>query len=368
MGINKLKRTALYNKHISLNAKMVSFADYSMPMSYSGIIEEHNAVRNMVGVFDVSHMGEFKISGREAESFLQLITTNDVKKVSVGQAQYSTMCSSNGGIIDDLVLYRFEKYFMMVVNAANIKNNYDWLISNANEDVIVEDISENMNLIAVQGPKSAFMLNDLIGCDLQKLKYYNFTQYKLNDNSLIISRTGYTGELGFEIYGNAESIITLWDYIFDYKKLKVTPVGLGARDTLRLEMNYALYGMDINRSVTPIEAGLGWVTSFNKGDFIGREALLFKKNKINKKRISFEMLERAVPRHGYNIIINGEIVGKVTSGTQSPTLNKGIGIGYIDDNYSAIGTKVSIDIRSKHKLAVIVKPPFYKNGTVNNRF
>jgi len=361
-----LKRTSLYDKHISLNAKMVPFAGYSMPMSYTGIIDEHNAVRNMIGVFDVSHMGEFKISGKGAESFLQLLTINDVKKISTGQAQYSALCLSNGGIVDDIVLYHFEEYYMMVVNAANIKDDYNWLLENSNEDVVIENISENLNLIAVQGPKSAVILNDVLDCNLNQLKYYNFIQLIFNGDSLIVSRTGYTGELGFEIYGNSESIVSLWDNIFDYKKLKVMPVGLGARDTLRLEMNYSLYGMDISRSINPIEAGLGWITSFNKGDFIGRDALLLEKNENHKRRISFEMLERAVPRNNYDIIIDGNIVGKVTSGTQSPTLDKGIGIGYIQVDHSAPGTEISIDIRSREKLAVIVPPPFYKYGTVNN--
>ena len=345
---------------------MVPFAGYSMPMSYTGIIDEHNAVRNMIGVFDVSHMGEFKISGKGAESFLQLLTINDVKKISTGQAQYSALCLSNGGIVDDIVLYHFEEYYMMVVNAANIKDDYNWLLENSNEDVVIENISENLNLIAVQGPKSAVILNDVLDCNLNQLKYYNFIQLIFNGDSLIVSRTGYTGELGFEIYGNSESIVSLWDNIFDYKKLKVMPVGLGARDTLRLEMNYSLYGMDISRSINPIEAGLGWITSFNKGDFIGRDALLLEKNENHKRRISFEMLERAVPRNNYDIIIDGNIVGKVTSGTQSPTLDKGIGIGYIQFDHSAPGTEISIDIRSKEKLAVIVPPPFYKYGTVNN--
>ena len=361
-----MKRTSLYDKHISLNAKMVPFAGYSMPMSYTGIIDEHNAVRNMIGVFDVSHMGEFKISGKGAESFLQLLTINDVKKISTGQAQYSALCLSNGGIVDDIVLYHFEEYYMMVVNAANIKDDYNWLLENSNEDVVIENISENLNLIAVQGPKSAVILNDVLDCNLNQLKYYNFIQLIFNGDSLIVSRTGYTGELGFEIYGNSESIVSLWDNIFDYKKLKVMPVGLGARDTLRLEMNYSLYGMDISRSINPIEAGLGWITSFNKGDFIGRDALLLEKNENHKRRISFEMLERAVPRNNYDIIIDGNIVGKVTSGTQSPTLDKGIGIGYIQVDHSAPGTEISIDIRSWEKLAVIVPPPFYKYGTVNN--
>ena len=363
-----MKYTALYDRHVSLEAKMVPFAGYSMPMFYSSIVDEHNAVRNMIGVFDVSHMGEFKISGLGAENFLQLITINDIKKISVGQAQYSALCLKDGGILDDIILYRFDDHFMMVVNAANIKDDYNWLLENVKEDVDLEDISEKLNLIAVQGPKSAILLNDILNFNIAQLKYYNFIQLKYNDDLLIVSRTGYTGELGFEIYGNSESIIFLWEKIFKYEKLKVTPVGLGARDTLRLEMNYALYGMDISRSTNPIEAGLGWITSFNKGAFIGRDALLLKKNENYKRRISFEMLERAVPRHDYDIIVDEEIVGKVTSGTQSPTLGKGIGIGYIQANYSAPGTKISIDIRSREKLAVIVNPPFYKNGTVNNNF
>ena len=361
-----IKQTVLYDKHVLLNAKMAPFAGYMMPMSYSGIINEHNAVRNMLGVFDVSHMGEIKISGKGAESFLQLLTVNNVKKVSVGQAQYSALCSTDGGIIDDIVLYRFEEYYMMVVNAANIQYDYNCLIKNSNDDVVIEDISGYINLIAVQGPKSLDVLNDILGCTLNQLKYYHFLQLKFNNDMITVSRTGYTGELGFEIYANNKSTVSFWEDILNYELLKVTPVGLGARDTLRLEMNYVLYGMDINKSINPIEAGLGWITSFDKGDFIGRDSLVIQKNKKHRKRIAFEMLERAVPRNNYNILVDGNIVGEVTSGTQSPTLNKGIGIGYIHIDHSSPGTEVSIDIRSMEKSAVIVSPPFYKYGTVNN--
>jgi len=344
---------------------MVPFAGYSMPMSYSGIIEEHKAVRNTAGVFDVSHMGEFKIHGKGAENFLQLVTVNDVKNISNGQAQYSAMCTSNGGIIDDVILYRFNEYFMMVVNAANIKDDFNWLLENSNDEVFIEDISDDLNLIAIQGPKSAALLNEILEYDLSKLKYYNFIQEKYNNDTITVSRTGYTGELGFEIYGNNNSIISLWEIIFNYEAFEILPIGLGARDTLRLEMNYALYGMDISKSTNPIEAGLGWITKFNKGDFIGRDALLIEKNKIHRSRISFEMLDRAVPRHNYNIIVDGNVVGKVTSGTQSPSLNKGIGIGYIQIEHSSPGTEIYIEIRSTLKPGVIINPPFYKKGTVN---
>ena len=308
---------------------MVPFAGYSMPMSYSGIIEEHKAVRNTAGVFDVSHMGEFKIHGKGAENFLQLVTVNDVKKISNGQAQYSAMCTSNGGIIDDVILYRFNEYFMMVVNAANIKDDFNWLLENSNDEVFIEDISDDLNLIAIQGPKSAALLNEILECDLSKLKYYNFIQEKYNNDTITVSRTGYTGELGFEIYGNNNSIISLWEIIFNYEAFEILPIGLGARD------------------------------------FIGRDALLIEKNKIHRSRISFEMLDRAVPRHNYNIIVDGNVVGKVTSGTQSPSLNKGIGIGYIQIEHSSPGTEIYIEIRSTLKPGVIINPPFYKKGTVN---
>ena len=360
-----MKHTILYDKHIGFNAKMVPFAEFSMPLQYTGITDEHNGVRTSVGVFDVSHMGEFTLSGNDAENFLQLLTTNDIKKLAIGQAQYSTMCLENGGIIDDLVIYRFDDHYMMVVNAANIGSDFQWISNKIKGDVTLRDISDETNLIAVQGPKSGGLLHGITDHNLSKLKFYHFIETNVAGYPVVLSRTGYTGELGFEIYGNDESILAIWDKLFDTQELQVLPVGLGARDTLRMEMKYTLYGMDIDRGTTPIEAGLRWITKFDKGAFIGRESLMDENIEYKKRLVCFEMMERAVPRHNYDIFVNEKQIGMVTSGTQSPSLNKGIGLGYVEIEYANPGTKIDIDIRGRKKSAIIMKPPLYKQGTVN---
>ena len=359
-----MKHTILYDKHIGFNAKMVPFAEFSMPLQYTGITDEHNGVRTSVGVFDVSHMGEFTISGNDAENFLQLLTTNDINKLAIGQAQYSTMCLENGGIIDDLVIYRFDDHYMMVVNAANIGSDFQWISNKIKGDVTLRDISDETNLIAVQGPKSGGLLHGITDHNLSKLKFYHFIETNVAGYPVVLSRTGYTGELGFEIYGNDESILAIWDKLFDTQELQVLPVGLGARDTLRMEMKYTLYGMDIDRGTTPIEAGLRWITKFDKGAFIGRESLMDENIEYKKRLVCFEMMERAVPRHNYDIFVNEKQIGMVTSGTQSPSLNKGIGLGYVEMEYANPGTKIDIDIRGRKKSATIMKPPLYKHGTV----
>jgi len=360
-----MKRTILYDKHIGFNAKMVPFAGFTMPLQYTGITDEHNAVRKSAGIFDVSHMGQFTVSGNDAENFLQLLTTNDVKKLSYGQAQYSTMCLEDGGIIDDLVIYRFEDHYMMVVNAANIESDFQWISDNIKGDVTLKDISEETNLIAVQGPESCEILHKITDYNLSELKFYHFIETNVAGFPVVLSRTGYTGELGFEIYGNDESIPAIWDKLFDTQEVKVFPIGLGARDTLRMEMKYVLYGPDINPTTTPIEAGLRRITKFDKGEFIGRESLIHENVNQKKRLICFEMMERAVPRQNYDIFSNGEQIGMVTSGTQSPSLNKGIGLGYVEIEYAKPGTKIDIDIRGHKKSATIMKPPLYNHGTVN---
>ena len=359
-----MKHTILYDKHIGFNAKMVPFAEFSMPLQYTGITDEHNAVRTSVGVFDVSHMGEFTISGNDAENFLQLLTTNDINKLAIGRAQYSTMCLENGGIIDDLVIYRFDDHYMMVVNAANIESDFQWISNNIKGDVTLRDISDETNLIAVQGPESGGLLHGITDHNPSELKFYHFIETNVAGYPVVLSRTGYTGELGFEIYGNDESILAIWDKLFDTQELQVLPIGLGARDTLRMEMKYTLYGMDIDRGTTPIEAGLRWITKFDKGTFIGRQSLMDENIEYKKRLVCFEMMERAVPRHNYEIFVNEKQIGMVTSGTQSPSLNKGIGLGYVEMEYANPGTKIDIDIRGRKKSATIMKPPLYKHGTV----
>ena len=345
---------------------MIQFAGYMMPIQYTGIVNEHHAVRNTAGMFDLSHMGEFIVKGKNAELFLQFITINDVIRLKPGQAQYSAMCFEDGGIIDDLLIYCYGDRFMIVVNAANIQKDFDWLEKNLMDGVVLENVSDEINLIALQGQESRRILQKIIPSDLSTIPFYHFIEDKYEDSNILIARTGYTGELGFEIYGNLDVIPKIWDNLMDVgKEYGIVPVGLGARDTLRLEMKYLLYGYDIDESTNPFEVGLGWITKPEKGNFIGRKELIQKKEQISRRLVCFEMTERAIPRNGYPIFLRNKKVGEVTSGTQSPSLNKGIGLAFINHPHTRVGTILEVEIRSQKKSAVIVKPPFYKNGTVN---
>jgi aminomethyltransferase len=361
-----LKETPFYEKHVALGARIVPFASFLMPIQYSGIIQEHLAVRNAVGVFDVTHMGEFIIQGPGAEHFLNLMTINDVTQLTVGQVQYSAMCYPDGGIVDDLLIYRFADHYMMVVNAANLQKDFDWLRQHLIPEVKLSDISDKTALLAIQGPNSLAVLQQLTEVDLQQIPYYHFTTGQLAGFEMIISRTGYTGEMGFELYHQPAQSRQLWEAIFQSgKNFGIQPVGLGARDTLRLEMKYCLYGNDIDQTTNPLEAGLGWITKLNKSDFIGKTALLkIKEQGLARKLIAFELVERAIPRHGCLIWVNDQQVGIVTSGTQSPSLNKGIGLGYLASQYALVGTEISIDIRGKKMKAQVIKPPFVPSHTL----
>ena len=361
-----IKNTSLYSRHLALQGKMVPFAGYMMPVHYTGIMHEHHAVRNTAGMFDVSHMGEFIIKGKNAESFLQYMTINDVAGLKPGQAQYSAMCMEDGGIIDDLLIYRCRDRFMIVVNATNVQKNFKWLEKNLLDGVVLKDVSDEINLIALQGPESKRILQTIIQSDLSMIPFYHFIEDKYEDSNILVSRTGYTGELGFEIYGNLNVIPKIWDALMEVgKEHGIVPAGLGARDTLRLEMKYCLYGNDFDESTNPFEAGLGWITKLGKGNFIGRKALMKKKEQISRRLVCFEMMERAIPRHGYPIFLGDKKKGEVTSGSQSPSLNKGIGLGFIDHPHTKVGTILEVEIRGQKKSAIIVKPPFYKNGTAN---
>ncbi len=344
---------------------MVEFSGFMMPIQYSGITNEHNAVRTAAGMFDVSHMGEFRISGENAEPFLQFVTINDVTKLSPGQAQYSAMCYDDGGIVDDLLIYRHEEYYVLVVNAANLQKDFQWMENHLIEGVVLEDISNEVNLIALQGPKSREILQKLTNIDLQSLAFYHFTNGEVGNSTVTLARTGYTGELGYEIYGKPQDIPAIWDELLDAgHKDGLIPIGLGARDTLRLEMKYCLYGNDIDVTTHPYEAGLGWITKPDKGNFVGRDAIINRKETMSRRLVCFEMTDRAIPRKGYSLYLGDKEVGYVTSGTQSPSLKKGIALGYVNRPFTKSGTEISVDIRGKHKSAVIVKPPFYKDGTV----
>lgn len=359
------KNTPLFDRHIELGGNMVSFGGYLLPTHYSGINLEHLGVRSKAGLFDVSHMGEFIISGSDAESFLQKVTVNDVASLSVGQAQYSAMCYANGGIIDDILIYKKKNEFMLVVNAANNEKDLDWLKSHAKGDIRIENMSDDIGLVAIQGPRSRNILQTLTDSNLTNIQFYHFVEGRLNGKKAIISRTGYTGELGFEIYANSDDIGEIWDAIMKAGQDKgLEPAGLGCRDTLRMEMKLALYGNDIDDTTNPIEAGLGWITRLGKTDFMGKKALLEAKANVTRRLVCLEMTERAIPRQGYTILMNDESVGIITSGTMSPSLETGIGIGYVNRPFDKSGTELLVDIRGRMKSAVVVKPPFYKNGSL----
>ncbi len=357
-----LKRTSLFNIHKNLGAKIVDFAGFEMPIVYSSIIEEHNCVRNAVGVFDVSHMGEFSFRGEKVLEQLQLLTVNDAARLEVGQVQYSAMCYPDGGIVDDLLIYRFSNHYMMVVNGACAAKDWDWILKSRIEGATIEDRSDDITLLAVQGPESRNVVQKLCETDISELKYYRAFNGKIAGKPTIISRTGYTGELGFELYFDNEYAEEIWNSLFEAgKEFGIKPIGLGARDSLRLEKNMCLYGNDITQDTNPLEAGLGWITKLDGDNFIGKEEMLaVKKNGLKRKLVSFIAEGRTVPRHGYNLIYDGDTVGEVTSGGFSPTLQKGIGMGYVAIEAAKTGTIISIEIRGKEVPAEIIKPPFVK--------
>lgn len=360
-----MKRTPFYSIHQKLGAKIVPFAGFEMPVQYAGIVEEHKTVRTAVGVFDVSHMGEVFVQGKNAFSFLQHITVNDVASLAPGKAQYSAMCYDSGGIVDDMLVYMLaENSYMVVVNASNIEKDWDWMKKYCPPDVVFENRSDETALLAVQGPKSLATLQKLTDADLSGVQYYNFIAGKIFGVEAIISRTGYTGELGFEIYFDVQHAEKIWNALFDAgKEFGIAPIGLGARDTLRLEMGYCLYGNDIDQTTHPLEAGLGWITKLSKQNFIAKQAIeKAKAEGLKRKLVGLLIEEKAIPRHGYAIVVNGANCGSVTSGTFSPSLEKGIAMGYVNAPYHEIGTTVQIDIRGKLINATVTATPFYRKN------
>ena len=359
-----MKNTALTETHIALGAKMVPFAGYNMPVQYEGVNIEHETVRNSVGVFDVSHMGEFVVSGPDALALIQKITTNDAAKLVDGKAQYSCMPNNTGGIIDDLIIYRIhEEKYLLVVNASNIQKDWNWITSQNDVGAELRDVSEDYSLLAIQGPKAAEAMQSLTNVDLTNFKYYTF---KIDTfagvENVIISATGYTGSGGFEIYCKNEDVKVIWDKVLEAgKDYGIKPIGLAARDTLRLEMGYCLYGNDIDETTSPIEAGLSWITKFTK-HFSNREYIeTQKKMGTTRKLVAFEMQDRGIPRHGYDIVdIEGNPLGMVTSGTMSPSIKKGIGMGYVPMSFADVDSTIYIQIRKKRVPAKIIKLPFYK--------
>ena len=361
-----MKKTALYNAHQALRAKIVPFAGYEMPVQYEGVTVEHETVRNHVGVFDVSHMGEFLIEGEEAFQLIQKISSNDASKLNIGKAQYSCMPNNSGGIVDDLIIYRIkENNYLLVGNASDIEKDWNWIESQNTFKASQRNLSDDYALLAIQGPKAIESMQSLTSIDLAEIPYYSF---KIADfaglEHVIISATGYTGSGGFEIYCKNSEVETLWEKVLDAgKTYGIKPIGLAARDTLRLEMGYCLYGNDINDHTSPIEAGLGWITKFTK-PFVNSEALEQQKlNGVSRKLVGFELKERGIPRQGYSILdSDGNTIGEVTSGTMSPSLSKGIGLGYVTIENSKADSKFLIQIRKKQIEAVVVKLPFYKNN------
>ncbi len=357
-----MKKTALYDKHVSLGAKIVPFAGFEMPVQYSGVTEEHFAVREKAGLFDVSHMGQFFIEGAGAKDLLQYVTTNNVDVLENGKAQYSCLPNENGGIVDDLIVYKMddEKYFV-VVNASNIDKDWDHISKYNTFGAVMTNASDDMSLLAVQGPKATEILQKLTETNLSEIPYYNFTVGSVAGVSdVIISNTGYTGSGGFEIYFKNESAEKLWDAIIEAGSEEgIIPCGLAARDTLRLEKGFCLYGNDIDDTTSPIEAGLGWITKFDK-DFISKETFAKQKEEgINRKLVGFELTDKGVPRHDYPVVdAEGNVIGKVTSGTQSPMKKVGLGIAYVDKPYFKIGSEIFIQVRNKNIPAKVVKMPF----------
>ncbi|MTI22954.1 glycine cleavage system aminomethyltransferase GcvT [Fulvivirga sp. RKSG066] len=357
----ELKKVQLNDLHEKLGAKMVPFAGYNMPVRYSSDIEEHNTVRNAVGMFDVSHMGEFLIMGPNALELIQKVTSNDASKLTIGKAQYSCLPNDKGGIVDDLLVYRIrEEEYMLVVNASNIEKDWEWISKHNDVGAEMRNISDDFSLFAVQGPKATETLQKLTDMNLSDIKFYNFEVGPFADAKYVImSATGYTGAGGFEIYMHNKDAEMIWNKVMEAgEEFGIKPIGLGARDTLRMEMGYCLYGNDIDDTTSPIEAGLGWITKFTK-DFINSDALKKQKEEgVDQKLVGFKMLDRGIPRHDYEIQdADGNTIGRVTSGTQSPTLSQGIGLGYVKKEFAKPDTEIFIAVRNRSLKAVVQKLP-----------
>lgn len=359
------KKTPFYDRHLRHGAHMVNFVGFAMPLQYTSIVGEHIRVRSTVGMFDLSHMGQIEVRGPGALAFVQKMTVNDASLLKVGQAQYSAMCTPEGGIIDDFVVYRLKDSYMLVVNASNIEKDFRWLLDHKDGRLIVENNSEAYALLAIQGPRSEDVLAKLTDTNLKEIAFYRFAHGQVVGRPALISRTGYTGEDGFELYFDPRYAHQIWDSIWEAgQEFHIQAVGLGARDSLRLEMRYALYGQDIDETTNPFEAGLSWITKLQKGEFVGRQSLLHIKEKgLDRKLVGFEMKERAIPRSHYDLSVRGRKVGKVTSGVFSPSLNRGIGTGYASIEHTGVGTQLDVHIRGKAVPAQVVKAPFYKKGS-----
>jgi aminomethyltransferase len=370
MSDTPLLHTPLHAEHVALGAKMVPFAGYEMPVQYpTGITAEHHAVRRAAGLFDVSHMGEFMVRGPRALDFVQHVTTNDASRLEVGQAQYSSFVNDDGRVLDDLLVYRFAGHYMLVVNGANRAKDWAWVSRFAGEfGVDLTDESDSIALLALQGPKAQEILSRLTDTDLDAIRYYRFAEGAVNGKPALISRTGYTGEDGFELYVAAEDAAALWRSLLEAGAADgLIATGLGCRDSLRLEMGYALYGNDLDEGHSALESGLGWIVKGDKGEFVGRDALLREKEAgVRRRLVGFVLKERGFPRAGYPVAVNGETAGEVTSGVLSPTLGVGIGMAYVPAHAAKPGTEIGVVIRDRAVPAEVVRPPFHKEGTVRS--
>ncbi|MFE7060992.1 glycine cleavage system aminomethyltransferase GcvT [Sutcliffiella sp. NPDC057660] len=360
--MTELKRTPLFEVYKDFGAKTIDFGGWDLPVQFSSIKEEHEAVRTKAGLFDVSHMGEIEVKGKDSLAYLQKMMTNDVSKLKDGGAQYTAMCYENGGTVDDLLVYKkADADYLLVVNASNIEKDYDWLASKVTEEVTVTNVSETMAQLAIQGPLAEEALQKLTNTDLSEIKFFKFKEnVEINGIPALVSRTGYTGEDGFEIYCASEKAVELWNEIL--KDENVVPCGLGARDTLRFEANLALYGQELSKDITPLEAGIGFAVKVNKEeDFFGKEVLKDQKeNGVPRKLVGIEMIDKGIPRHGYEVFVGEEQVGEVTTGTQSPTLKKNIGLALLKKEFTELETEVEVQVRKKRLKAKVVKTPFYQ--------
>ncbi|MBP1932819.1 glycine cleavage system aminomethyltransferase GcvT [Ammoniphilus resinae] len=364
--MSDLKRTPLFPVYQAYGAKTIDFGGWELPVQFSSIKEEHEAVRNRTGLFDVSHMGEIEVQGPEALAFVQKITTNDASKLQTGAIQYSIMCYENGGTVDDLLVYKkADDCFLLVVNAANLDTDFAWMKRHLQENAELVNVSEQTALLAIQGPRSEEILGKLTDMDLSQLKFFQFSEVRLAGFQVLLSRSGYTGEDGFEIYCNPEDAVQLWNKILEAGKAEgILPCGLGARDTLRFEARLPLYGQELSEQISPLEAGVGFAVKLDKEvDFIGKSALLKQKSEgVSRKLVGIEMIERGIPRTHYPVYVNDKKIGEVTTGTQSPTLKKNIGLVLVEVEFAGIGTELEVEIRGKRLKAVVVKTPFYKRG------
>ncbi len=368
MTTGALRRTPLHDEHVRLGGKLVPFAGFEMPVQYpAGILAEHRAVREAAGLFDVSHMGEFHVSGPGALAFLQSMVTNDVAALDVGQAQYAVICDDDGGALDDCLVYRFPDHYLVVVNAANHDVDWPWFVEHADAfDARLSDASDDTALIAIQGPKAQRILARATSADLDAIAYYHFADGAVDGRAATISRTGYTGEDGFELYLRPDDAVPVWRRLLELgSEDGLVPAGLGARDSLRLEVGYILHGNDLDPQHTPLEAGLGWVVKLGKGDFHGRDALAAQKQSgLGRRLVGFRLRERGFPRHGYEIRHDGRVVGAVTSGVLSPTLGEGIGMAYVPSDLREPGTALEVLVRDRALAAEVVRPPFYTGGSI----